>query len=69
MCDGEGSLIGTNVFRSVSSAIRYYKSYGFNADDVRGKIGRSEILIGRVKRVPGIFPLLDGGRWFYREDK
>lgn len=62
-----GSLwTGTNVFHSVKAAIRYYRDYGFDAQDVREKIARSEILIGRLKRVNGIFVTCDKGRWFYR---
>lgn len=61
-----GIWTGTNVFQSVKAAIRYYRDYGFDAQDVREKIARSEIVIGRLKRAPGTFVICDKGRWFYR---
>jgi hypothetical protein len=61
-----GMWVGTPVFRTLKEAIRYYRDYGFTGCEVRAKLARSEILIGKLKRVPGIILLCDRGRWFYR---
>lgn len=39
-------MIGTPYFKSRKAAIRYYKDYGFNAQDVERKLTEGEIYIG-----------------------
>lgn len=47
------SKIGTNYFRRIESAIRYYESFGFSEESVQEKIRDSEIRIGRPARADG----------------
>lgn len=44
---------GTAHFVSLSAAIRYYRPYGTDADEVRRKLADGEIAIGEPKKPDG----------------
>ena len=54
---------GTSYFTSMSAAIRYYRDYGDDADDVRRKIREGQIHIGKPPLKPGQrLGTTDGGK-------
>jgi len=40
-------ITGTSNFYDKEGAVFYYRAYGFSESDVKGKIARGEICIGR----------------------
>lgn len=41
-------MIGTNWFANLDWAVLYYRPYGYSLGDVKGKVSRGEINIGRL---------------------
>ena len=58
-------VIGTNHFRSLEDAIRYYQEYGISEEDVKQKLLDCEIHICQPSINPGdTLVLIDNGtRW------
>ena len=57
--------IGTAHFVSLSKAVRYYRDYGFTADDVVAKLDAGEFHIGKptIKEGERLVLLDDGTRY------
>jgi hypothetical protein len=40
-----GTKTGTNIFKTLGDAVRYYRPYGYKLDDVREKITSEAIIV------------------------
>ena len=62
-------ITGTNYFKDVASAFKYYDCYGYERADVQQKIEFKEIKIGKPDLQPGDRLLLHvgEGRYFVQE--
>lgn len=58
--------IGTAHFRNLKAAVRYYSDYGYSETDVREKVDKGEIFLGKPEvRIGEALCVADNGTRYY----